>query len=133
MLPYVASSPCSPASRCVVCQIYEFFDVFAIPRGSFGNFTYYCLFWILFLCHSETGNVPYSRHFLMCWLSGGLQRVRKKPVTVSNQRLGQVGQYSSKRPRPRDVFPERFTQFFSIFHLSYSVERPITACRYNFW
>ena len=26
------------------------------------------------------------------------------PVTISNQRLGPVGQYSSKHPRPRDVF-----------------------------
>ena len=66
------------------------------------------------------------------------------PVTISNQRLGPVGQYSSKHPRARDVFhpwrqngsvamgacPERFTHSCRFLHLCYRVKRPITACRY---
>ena len=34
----------------------------------------------------------------------GIVFMSEMPVTISNQRLGPVGQYSSKQPRPRDVF-----------------------------
>ena len=149
MLPYVAESvkmslfakrtlsstwsPCASACSCVVCQIYAHFDVFLLVlavfpsrRASFASFSYFSDVTLELETYLIIGIV------FMTLLGHGLQSVRKLPVTISNQRLGPVGQYSSQHPWPREVFhpwgqngsvamsacPERFTHFFGFLHLS---------------